>query len=220
MKRLAVFFGLLALLAIPAVAQENPSPGTQAPESQAPEAQTPGTPSGQKPAKHIERYTPKYEMSGGYTHRSFYFPGEATLGMNGWYGSFDYNWFQWLGAYFEGSGVYKNRGLPGDSSIYTFGAGPRVYPLRHRRLTPFGQVLVGEAYYRNVIPSVGGFTGPIQTIRAFMWQGGGGLDYFVLKHWGIRVIEFDYAKPKLFGNAIDHGTTRVSFGVVYRFGER
>jgi len=215
MKRLAVLLGLLAVLAIPAVAQENPSPGAQPPESQTPE-----TPSGKKPAKHVERYTPKYEISGGYTHRSFYFPGGSTLGMDGWYGSFGYNLYHWLGGYLDGSGVYENRGLLGDTSIYTILAGPRVYPLGHRRLTLFGQVLFGEGYYRNVIPSSGGFTGPIQTSWAFLWQGGGGADFFVRKHWGIRLVEVDYGKPKFFGNGFDHGTTRVSFGVVYRFGER
>jgi opacity protein-like surface antigen len=205
MKKPAALFALLALLAGPAMAQDNPAPAQE-------------TPAEQKPAKHAQRYTPRIELSGGFTYRKFYFPGGLTLGMQGWYASVDYNLFHRVGLYAEGSAAYKNRGLPGNTSIYTIMAGPRVYPLGHRKLTPFAHVLFGEGYYRNVIPSFGGFTGPVQRITASTWQAGGGVDFNLSKHVGIRAFEADYGTIKFFGNPIDRGSGRVSFGVVYRFG--
>jgi hypothetical protein len=208
MKKPAALFGLLVLFAVPAMAQDNPAPAAQAPE----------TPADQKPAKHVERYTPKLELSGGYTYRKFYFPNGTTVGMKGWYGSVDYNIFSRLGVSVEASGVRKNRGLPGDTTIYSFLVGPQIYPLGHRNLTPFVHVLFGEGYYRNVVPSFGGFTGPVQTITTSTWQAGGGVDFYIKKHLGIRVFEADYGTIKVFGHPIDRGSGRVSFGVVYRFG--
>ena len=152
----AGYFVLLVLFALPAVAwaqegtQETPPTAPQAP------AQTPAP----APPIAAEIYTPQYELSAGYTLRKFYFPDEPTaptLGMNGGYVSVDRNFKRWLGAYAEISAAYKNRGVWGDSSVYSLLVGPQIYPLKHHKLTPFGHVLFGEGYYRNSVPANGGF---------------------------------------------------------------
>jgi hypothetical protein len=209
------------LFVLPAVARAQDAtqeaPPTTPPAAPQGQAQTPAP----APPVAAERYTPKYELSAGYDYRKFYFPDEGTtLGTNGWYASVDRNFKRWLGAYAEMSGVYRNRGTYGNSSIYTLLIGPQLYPLGHRKLTPFGHVLFGAGYYRNAVPTNGGFGSKVESATALAWSGGGGLDLYLKKHLGIRLIEFDYGTAHFFGGTADHGSDRVSVGIVYRFGER
>ncbi|MGD0955921.1 MAG: outer membrane beta-barrel protein [Candidatus Acidiferrales bacterium] len=220
MKKAGLFV-LLVLFVLPAVAraqegtQETP-PTTPPAAPQAP-AQTPAPPVA------AERHTPEYELSAGYNYRRFYFPDEPTaptLGMNGGYASLDRNFKSWLGAYAEISATYRGRGVYGDSSIYTLLVGPQLYPLRHRKLTPFGHVLFGAGYYRNAVPANGGFGSSVLSATAFAWGGGGGMDLYLKKHLGIRLFEYDYDIAHFYGGNVDHGSSRISVGIVYRFGER
>jgi opacity protein-like surface antigen len=173
--------------------------------------------------------TPKFELSGGYSRRSYYSP-LGTIGMNGWFGSLDYNWKRWLGVEGEGTGAGKNlgfseaEGLPlGALHIYTFLVGPKIYPLGHRKLTPFGHFLYGGAYYRNNGPPFAGLNFQTQTSTVKSWEAGGGIDFNLSSHWGIRLIEADYGSANFFPNTSSYsnqGSHRISFGFVYRFGER
>jgi hypothetical protein len=213
----AGYFVLLVMFALPAVAraqegtQETPPPAPQAP------AQTPAP----APPIAAEIYTPQYELSAGYTFRKFYFPDEGvTRGMNGGYTSVDRNFKRWLGAYAEISTAFRNRGVDGNSSVYSLLAGPQIYPFKHRKLTPFGHVLFGGAYYRNSVPANGGFGTKVEDWTAFAWGGGGGIDLYLKQHLGIRLFEYDYNVAHFYGGHVDHGSSRISVGIVYRFGER
>jgi len=214
MKKAGLFV-LLVLFVLPAVARAQDATQEAPPTAPQGPTQTPAPPVA------AERYTPEFELSAGYAYRKFYFADEGTtLGTNGFYGSVDYNLKRWLGAYAEVSGAYKDRGLTGNSSIYGLLVGPQLYPLGHRKLTPFGHVLFGAGYYRNAIPANGGFPGKIQSATASGWGGGGGLDLNLKQHLGVRLIEVDYDKAHFFGGNADRGSVRVSVGIVYRFGER
>src|SRR5208282_3510139 len=209
MKKAGLFV-LLVLFVLPVVAQAQegtqeapPTPPT-APQGQ---AQTPAPPVA------AERYTPEYEISAGYAYRKFYFPDEPTaptLGMNGGYASVDRNFKRWLGADAEVSAAFRNRGIYGNSSVYTLLVGPQLYPLKHRKLTPFAHLLFGVGYYRNAIPPNQAFGSLVRDWTALAWSGGGGLDLYLKQHLGIRLFEYDYNVAHFYGGNVDKGSGRVS----------
>ena len=218
MKKLVGLFGLLALFVVPVVAQDS----STAPQDQAPTA--PAAPT--EPVKVKRTYpTPKYEISGGFTYRTYYGPSASTIGMKGGFASFDYNFFRWLGL--EGevvgvSGALKIPNLPTDDiEIFTALAGPKIYPLGHRKITPFGHFLYGAGINTTAVPAFSGYGGNTSAVAVQAWEAGGGLDYNRWTHWGIRLIQFDYGVAKFLGNSIpNQSSRRVSFGIVYRFGEK
>ena len=220
MKRLAVVCGLFTLFVMPVLAplmaqdQQQPSDQNQAPSEET------------KPAKEKRTYTvSKYELSGGWAFRTYYAPSLTTLGMNGWYGSFDYNKFTWLGFIGEAVGTsYNQGGLNGTTRLYTFQAGAQVYPLRHRKLTPFGQFLYGLGYYHQSIPSYGGYASNTLQYVVGSWEAGGGLDIALKKEqWGVRLVQVDFVSANFLPNTTTYdnrGLLRISTGIVYHFGKR
>jgi len=215
----AGYFVLLVLFALPAVARAQEGTQETPPTAPQPPAQTPAP----APPIAAEIYTPQYELSAGYNLRKFYFPDEPnapTLGMNGGYASADRNFKRWLGAYAEISTAFRNRGKYGNSSVYSLLAGPQLYPLKHHKLTPFAHLLFGVGYYRNSVPANGGFGTLVKDWTALAWGGGGGIDLYLKEHLGIRLFEYDYNVAHFYGGNVDHGSSRISVGIVYRFGER
>ncbi|HTR47787.1 MAG TPA: hypothetical protein VMM16_10420 [Verrucomicrobiae bacterium] len=223
MKKLAAMCGLAILLLVPKMAplmaQDQPPDQTQPPSDQ---TQT-------EPVKAKRTYfVPKYEVSGGYTYRSYYSADGTTLGMNGWYASVDYNVYRWLGIVGEFADTAKNQGIiqgvpVGDTQIYTFLAGPQIYPFAHRKLSPFGRFMYGAKYYRDAVPTFGGFPGSTITSLVRGWQLGGGIDYNVTRRVGIRLIQFDVGSSNFFPNTqnfANRSLRSVSVGIVFHFGER
>jgi hypothetical protein len=210
MKRLCVICGLVLFWMGSASGQ---SASDQA-QGTAPASETPPP----KPVTPI--YIPRYELSGGYNYRTYNPTGQNRIGLNGGYGSLEYNLLNRIGAEVEVSGAFKNQGINGDLSIYNVLVGPEVYPFKHhRRVTPWAHFLFGESFYRDDFPAYGGFPHAVSTDSVFSWEGGGGVDVVYKKHWEIRLIEFDYAPTKFLGSGTKT-SYRGSFGVVYRFGEK
>ena len=215
MKKLVGLFGLLALFIMPVAAQDSTAP----PKDQAPTAPT-------VPVKVKRTYpTPKNEISGGFTIRGYYGLNGSTTNMLGGFGSYDYNLFRWLGleGEFVGvSGSLKFTAQPSeDLHIFTMMAGPKIYPFGHRKFTPFGHVLFGAGINTTAVPAFGGYGGNSSAVVVQSWALGGGLDYNRWTHWGIRLIQFDYGDAKFLGNTIpNQSSKRLSFGFVYRFGEK
>jgi hypothetical protein len=207
-------FGLFVLLVLcisPAMAQE--SPATPQGQSAAPQ---------ETPQKHKARETPRYELSAGYAYRSYYQSSGSTPYLKGWYVSGDRNLRRWLGAEAEGMGVYMDQGIIlGKTRIYDVLIGPKLFPLGHRKFTPFGHVLLGAARYSNTVPPVGLYGSVTRTATAFAWEAGGGLDMNLSKHWGIRLLQADFGGANFFGSSsANRNSRRLVVGVVYRFGER
>ncbi|MGC2330557.1 MAG: hypothetical protein WA581_03820 [Candidatus Acidiferrales bacterium] len=226
MKKFAGLFVLLVLVVVPAVAQDAPSQDSPSQSTSSSSSQT--TPDeNQKPEKKpSSQFSPKYEISAGYAHRSYYTAGSAKIGMNGWVGSFDYNWRTWLGFEGEIQGVYKTiyyvdaaTAMP---SIYTIMAGPQLFPFRHHKYTPFGHVLFGEGYYRQAFGPYGGFGSSETDYFSHAWEAGGGLDVHIKPHWSVRGM-FDYGSTH-FGSSSSgstgQGSYRFSVGMVYYFGKK
>jgi hypothetical protein len=221
MMRLVGVFIFLALFVHPAMAQDTQAP----PQDQAPTAPTaPTEPT--EPAKVKHTYpTPKGEISGGFTLRGYYGPSATTIDMIGAYGSYVYNFYRWLGLEGEVLGVHgtlKVSGLPPeDLKVFTALAGPKIYPLGHHRLDPFGHVLFGAGILATSVPEFADYPGNSGATFVHAWEVGGGLDLNLTQHWGVRVVQFDYGVAKFLGNNVpNQSSKRVSFGFVYRFGPK
>lgn len=226
MQKLLGLCAVLILFALPARAQDSTTQEAQKePEKRKETPQEEAKP-GEAPEKEKpQQITPKYEMEGGYTYRSYYPPNAPRFGMNGWNATFDYNWKHWLGFIADATGTYKNQGLDGKTSIYTFLGGARGYPFGHRhRLIPFGGFLVGEGHEILNIPAQGGFPQKTFSSTAYVWEAGGGVDVRFTSHWVIRAFEFDYEKTHFtdFTNVVinpSESNRRISVGIVFRWGE-
>ncbi len=168
----------------------------------------------------------RFELSAGGSFRLFQqteTSDESKIGMPGWYASGVYNIHHFrdhFGVQLEGTGGYRSQGTFGDTSIYTLLIGPRVYPFGHHKLTPYGQFLFGEGYYRNEIPAYGGYQSSVYSSYGKAWEVGGGLDLRIKKHWGVRMMQFDFGQTRFFSSSIYQTNYRASIGIIYRFGGR
>ncbi len=169
--------------------------------------------------------TPAYEIEGAYLYRYYYPPNAPRLGMNGWNATIDHNVRNWIGVAGDFTGTYRNQGVNGKTQIYTFMAGPRIYPFGHRhKLIPYGEVLFGVGYNRLSYPLNSGFPATTFTSTAFAWAGGGGVQWRIRPKWAIRLIEFDYEQTRFsnYPNLANstQGNYRASIGIVYHIGEK
>jgi opacity protein-like surface antigen len=177
-----------------------------------------------KKEKGPDTFTPKYDITVGFEYRSYYPNNVPRFGTSGWDVTYDYSFFRhFLSLVADGTGTYSTQSPGGYTDIYTFTAGPRVYPLGHRhRLTVYGQGLFGGGYIRTKLPSNGVFAGlPMHDTR-FTLSGGGGVEYRASERWAIRLIEFDYESTRFFTTPGITGQSnyRLSFGVTRRFGHK
>lgn len=164
--------------------------------------------------------TPKIELSAGPTFDRYTAPNGYYLDMVGWTFSGEYNVFRWLGGEFQGSGAYSNKAVLGFTSLYTAQVGPKFYPLKHHRLTPWGHFLIGEGYYRESIPENGGFPAKVNADFARAWRVGAGVDLTRKSRWGVRLIQFDYGPTRFFSGKVSQPDYRISIGVTYRIGAK
>jgi hypothetical protein len=169
----------------------------------------------------LAQQMPKIEVSLDGAFNRFDTPPGYYLNMPGGALAGNYTVFRWLSGKVELSGEYGTRALVGSTLTANALAGPQFFPLHHHKITPWGEFLFGEGYYRNMIPAFGGF--PSQTIssRSFTYEGGLGLDWRLKSHWDIRPIEFDYLSSKFLAtapNQIRQGKYRIQVGIVYRIG--
>jgi hypothetical protein len=167
----------------------------------------------------------KFEISAGYTYRNYSPDPKTSFAMNGAYISVDYNIFTWLGAAGEGVAVGRisgaqNLGTAQRWGVITGMAGPQFYPMRHRKFTPFGHVLVGNGYYVLTAPAFAGFPSKTTTSSGFAYEVGGGFDLRIKRHWSIRLGEGDWGETSFFGGNPHQESYRISAGVVYLRGEK
>jgi len=215
MQKVLALFALFLFFGLPAKGQEIPVQEAPKPEA--------AKPSGKKKKPPVP--TPKFEVNGGFLYRSYASPSVPRYGMNGWTVGIDYNRYRWIGLVGDFTGTYKNQGVDGDTSIYTFMGGPRVFIFGHRhRLIPYGQFLFGYGYENVSFPLNGGFPATSRTSSGYGYAGGAGVDYRFAKHWNFR-IEFDYEKTHFsdiifFTGGNSEGNYRFSAGFVYHWGER
>jgi hypothetical protein len=244
MRKLVGLLAFAVFMAGPAFAQsqqQNP-PTTQAQQgsstppqaqqgsSSPPPTQGPNPPPGQKNNPPAGRTRKKRTLSGseidvsaGATFNRYTAPAGYYLDMVGWTGSANYDLFRWLSAQAEASGDYSHKALIGSTMVYTLLAGPQFFPLRRHKVTPWGHFLFGQGYYRDSIPSFGGFPAHVNGAFAFAWEGGVGLDVNYKRRWRLRLLEFDYTSTNFFGgqpHESRQSNYRLGVGVIYRIGRR
>jgi hypothetical protein len=224
MKKLAgILFCFAVLHAAPVMAQ-GAAPGPQ----NLPNAPVPASTSASKPAI-TEEYNPRipaeFEISGGYVYRKYSPTPSTSFGMNGGYVSVDYNVFSWLGAVAEGLAVGRISGTQSLGTYQKWGiaaglGGAQFYPLRHRKVTPFGHALVGEGYYVLSSPAFADFPSKTTTSTGMIYEVGGGFDLRIKRHWSIRLAEADYGSTAFLGGTPRQLSYRVSAGVVFLHGQK
>lgn len=110
-----------------------------------------------------------------------------------------------------------------DANKVSFLAGPRytytawkghASATDNRRLQLFGQGLFGEAHgFSGLYPATGGAT---TSANSFAVQTGGGLNLYLTKSFGIRLLEADYVRTALPNGAADtQNDARLAFGVTW-----
>ncbi len=164
--------------------------------------------------------TPAFQAGVGFQYRSFDVLGGPRLNMNGWQASADANINHWLGVTADFDGTYKNFG-GGDNTVYSYMAGPQIYPLRHHMITPYVNVLVGGAHF--AFSNCGG-GGCNFSQNKFAWGGGGGVDLTVSRHVAIRLAQIEYERTGFFGagsqNIPYQDNYKIGVGVLIRLGQR
>ena len=137
-----------------------------------------------------------------------------------------------------------------NTTAFVYG-GPRFYLRRHHSgvsgLQPFGQILFGAAFrqlstgvtaltsvdtpnFPVVTPHGNLFPGPLTVVNAtlstsdnaFSMKVGGGLDWKINKHFGVRAFEINYMLtrfPALFtGNRANQNNLAVNTGLIFTWG--
>lgn len=178
---------------------------------------------------------PKLEVYGGPSFLLYTQPSGVHLKMLGGTASADYYVFHWLSGQFEATGTYNSYGAYGSAyggsssgpssptTIYSAMLGPMIFPLGHRRLTPFVHFLFGAAYYDHQYAAFGGFPAASYTNLSYSWETGGGIDLTVKKHWAVRILQADFGQVNFAvstSGAQKQSTYRATVGVIYRFGAK
>jgi hypothetical protein len=153
--------------------------------------------------------TSKIEVGGGYTFRSLDGLGGPRINMNGWNATAGYNVAGWLQLALDVDGAYGTV-LGANLSQYTFFAGPRVYPLGHRKIAPFVHALAGISKFAVSAP------GAAVTDSLFAFEVGGGVDAQVSKHISVRVGEVDFEQNRNLSNPLQNNF-KFKAGVILRF---
>lgn len=134
-----------------------------------------------------------------------------------------------LGIAASVTGNYTANAAPGvDVNQIEFTGGPRFIlpvwtghsgPTDQRRLQLFGQGLFGGVHaFDGVYPSASGVT---SSANSFALSAGGGLNLYLSKRFGVRLVEADYVRTALPNNGSNtQNDMRLSFGITYHIGRR
>lgn len=124
------------------------------------------------------------------------------------------------------SGEHTSNVLPGvDINKVTYLLGPRFTRAvwsgqsrgsDKRRLQLFGEALVGGVHgFNGIYPAPGAST---TSATAFAFQAGGGVNFYLSHHFGLRLAEADYVRTTLPNNSSDiQDDLRLAFGVTVHF---
>jgi opacity protein-like surface antigen len=174
----------------------------------------------------------KFEAFGGYSYLRFN-PGDgaAAANFNGGSGSVAYNVVPWLGVVADVGGYHWGGNLDegvSDATAISYLFGPKV-SYHMGPIVPFVQALFGGVHgsidfnecddARRAHPEGGECSGNVSE-NAFALAVGGGLDWNVTHHLGIRLVQAEYVLTKFdtnFANADSQNNVRVSAGVTFRF---
>ena len=165
---------------------------------------------------------PKVEVFGGYSYLNFDVPtsslsNSSRLNTNGWETSAAVYFLRHVAAEANFAGHYRSNcgGASGlTCSSYSFLFGPKLSFGDGSRLTGFAHGLVGSD---RLAAGIFGFSVSNNSLAA---AAGGGVDYWVGRHIGVRIADFDYFFTRHLNNlnVPVQNNFRASAGIVFRFG--
>jgi opacity protein-like surface antigen len=157
------------------------------------------------------------EVFGGYSYTSADSPGPGSdrVNLNGWSGEIAVIQNEWLSYIGNISGHYGSTDFFGTDvkrSVHYFLAGARVRTERFRRIVPFAHGLVGvnRSHIETSLAE--------DSDTGFSLAFGAGADLSLNESWSVRMIQADWIGTGLGDDNLNNA--RLSFGVVYKFGER
>lgn len=175
---------------------------------------------GAAPSVRAQEEPPKLELYGGYgfvrfninTNVSGQAPSQTFNGSGGG-GELVFNANNWFGVLGDVSGYWAtntaNTTDHGAAIPYLFG--PRIN-IRHGKVTPFVQVLLGGVVSSSGIQQAGWQS-------HFAMAAGGGIDVRVSRHFSIRPVQAEYFMTKIpDGLSNRQNNFRLGAGIVFRFG--
>ena len=210
-----------------AVAQPDPAPAAQ-PEPAAAEPVRPAvqparaTESWEKPNPGVRTLgvrnvgmprLPLIELFGGYGYAGLNNGAGSVTNSNGVVGSFGWNIKPWLQVIADSS--YNRVTVSGTKNVlYGNHWGVRYFRrLRHSwGAAPFVEGLVGGSRADTTVSGTGGYS---TSANCLSYKIGGGLDIHPLRHFEIRVIDFDYYRTS-FGTNLHQNNYFISTGIVMR----
>jgi hypothetical protein len=102
-----------------------------------------------------------------------------------------------VGTLIGQSGAVVVQGPTGHINVSSFTGGPQVYPMGHGRWEPFGRATIGlnrAAWDGASVTSSGNVQHYNGSKSGLSWQIGGGLNYRLRRHLGVRLFQFDYSR--------------------------
>ena len=159
---------------------------------------------------------PLAEVFGGFSYVRVDADELHNRNLYGWNGSLSLNADRTFGFTIDTSGHYQDN-IVARSRFFTALAGPR-FTARNENATTFAHILFGGTHqHERVNTLTQSFT---TNANGFVVAFGGGVDVNVSPHFGVRVIQAEYALTKFnhapSGKGIQHNA-RVGIGVVFRF---
>ena len=153
----------------------------------------------------------RVEIFGGYSHLigdQQGFNTSATVNINKWFGI--------VGDFSRQSSKITEQNFTEKITANMYLFGPQFSYRGNKRVTPFARVLLGAATVKSKA-TLGNQSVEFSETN-FSYGAGGGLDIRVTKNIAIRAVQADYIHTSAFGEGQHNG--RLSFGVVFRFGDR
>jgi len=159
---------------------------------------------------------PRVELFGGFSYVRIDADESENRNLYGWNGSLSVSVDKTYGFTVDASGHYQDNGFQ-RSRVFSLLAGPR-FTARGEHATTFAHILFGGTHDHERFDTL---TAHFTTHgNAFVVAVGGGFDVNVTPHFGVRVIQAEYALTKFndapSGKAIQHNA-RVGIGVVFRY---
>jgi len=153
-------------------------------------------------------------------------PGPGSLWFKGGGADAAVTFWKGLGIAASLTGDHASNVTPGvDANKITFLAGPRytwtawqghASAADNRRLQVFGQGLFGWTHgFNGYYPAL---PAPTSSAGSFAIQTGGGLNYYLTKNFGVRLLEADYVRTALPNSGANiQNDLRLSAGVTWHF---
>ena len=158
------------------------------------------------------------------TERSQALPGTASFWFKGGGADAAVTFKNGLGIAASLTGDHASNITPGvDANKITLLAGPRytrtVWPghasaADNRRLQVFGQALLGLTFgFNGLYPAI---PVPASSANSLAMQAGGGLNYYLTRNFGLRLLEADYVRTALPNGAANiQNDVRLAAGVTW-----